>query len=102
MGHLFIVFGATPICRGLWYGARCFSPPYGPDHDRARRSTRAVRNLGEAPDPRRGMCSSRPQCTDSIALSCPSGLRWRRSGPGGSRNSGAGRRASWGFCVAAS
>ena len=43
-----------------------------------------------------------PQCTDSIALSCPSGLRWRRSGPGGSRNSGAGRRASWGFCVAAS
>ena len=52
----------------------------------SRRSTRAVRNLGEAPDPtlykpfRRGMCSCGPQCTDSIALSCPSGLRWRRSG----------------------
>jgi hypothetical protein len=23
-----------------------------------------------------------PQCTDSIAVSCPAGLRWRRSGPG--------------------
>ena len=43
-----------------------------------------------------------PQCTDIIALSCPSGLRWRRSGPGGSGIAAAGRRASWGFCVAAS
>jgi hypothetical protein len=29
MGHLFMVFGATPICRGLWYGAPCFWPPHG-------------------------------------------------------------------------
>ena len=79
MGHLFIVFGATPICRGLWYGARCFSPPYGPDHDRARRSTRAVRNLGEAPDPAGAACVRRghnvPTASPCLALqACAGGV----------------------------